>query len=85
MAETVYLLCALTSVAVMALLFRHYRRTRLPLLFWSSAAFFAFAFGNILLFVDLVIIPQYDLLMVRQAITLTGVVLLLYGLIRTNS
>jgi Family of unknown function (DUF5985) len=85
MPETVYLLCALTSVACMALLFRHYRRTRLRLLFWSSAAFLAFALANILLFVDLVIFPQYDLLFVRQIITLGGVVLLLYGLIRTDT
>jgi hypothetical protein len=85
MPETVYLLCALTSVACMTLLFRHYRRTRLRLLFWSSAAFLAFALANILLFVDLVIFPQYDLLFVRQIITLGGVVLLLYGLIRTDT
>ena len=84
MAEVVYVLCALTSVTCTVLLFRGYRRTRLALLFWSSAGFLAFALANILLFVDLVVLPDYDLLIWRQAITLAGVILLLYGLIRTD-
>ena len=84
MREVVYLLCALTSVACMALLFRAYRRTRLPALFWSSAAFLIFAFSNVILFIDLVVVPQHDFSLFRQLITLVGVVLLLYGLIRTK-
>ncbi len=85
MAEIVYLLCAVTSVACMTLLFRGYARTRLPLLFWSGIAFLAFALSNTLLFVDLVVVPNYDLAIWRQSLTLGGVMLLLYGLIRTNS
>jgi hypothetical protein len=84
MAETVYLLCALTSIACTVLLLRGYHRTRFPLLFWSGAAFLAFAAANILLFIDLVMFPQFNLLIWRQAITGAGVALLLYGLIRTN-
>ena len=84
MREVVYMLCALTSIACMALLFRAYRRTRLPALFWSSAAFLIFAISNIVLFVDLVLVPQHDFSLFRQAITLVGVILLLYGLIRTR-
>jgi hypothetical protein len=64
----------------MALLLRHYQRTKLLLLFWSSAAFFAFAVANILLFVDLVIFPGHNLLLWRQGLTVGGVALLLYGL-----
>ena len=85
MREIVYLLCALTSAACMVLLYRAYRRTRLPSLFWSAAAFLAIFFSNALLFIDLVIIPHYDLSLLRQLMTLIGVILLLYGLIRTNS
>jgi len=85
MREVVYLLCSLTSLACMALLFRGFQITRLPLLFWSSAAFLLFASSNTLLFIDMVIIPQHDLSLFRQITTLGGVVLLLYGLIRTNS
>jgi hypothetical protein len=85
MANLVYILCALTSVACMLLLWRGYGKTRLPLLFWSGAAFLAFALANVLLFMDLVMFPQHDLLLYRQTLTLIGVVLLLYGLIRTHS
>jgi hypothetical protein len=84
-AKIVYLLCALTSLACTGLLMRHYLRTKLPLLFWSGLGFLLFAVANVLLFVDLVLIPQYDLAMWRNAITLAGVVVLLYGLIRTKN
>jgi hypothetical protein len=85
MAKIVYLLCALTSLSCMWMLLRGYSRTKLPLLFWSGIAFLAFALANVLLFVDLVMLPQYNLLIWRQATTLLGVALLLYGLIRTNN
>ena len=84
MREVVYMLCALTSVGCMTLLLRAYRRTRVPALFWCSAAFLIFAFSNIILFIDLVLVPQHDFSLFRQEITLAGVVLLLYGLIRTR-
>ena len=84
MAEIVYMLCALTSFACTGLLWRGYLRTRLLLLFWSGAAFLAFTVANILLFLDLVLFPGFNLLIWRQAVTLAGVVLLLYGLIRSN-
>jgi hypothetical protein len=83
---SVYLLCALTSFACMVLLLRAYRRTRMPLLFWSGMAFMAFAASNLLLFVDLAIIGSaYDLSFWRSLPTLAGVLLLLYGLIQTNT
>ncbi|HET7625013.1 MAG TPA: DUF5985 family protein [Verrucomicrobiae bacterium] len=85
MGEFVYILCALTSIACTVLLLRGYARTGMPLLFWSGAAFFAFAISNSLLVADLVVLPQYDLLLFRLAVNLAGVILLLYGLIRTNS
>lgn len=84
MAEIVYLLCALTSTACMILLLRGYSRTRKPLLLWSGFAFLAFALSNTLLFIDLVMVPEFNLSIARQAVTLLGVVLLLYGLIRTE-
>jgi hypothetical protein len=84
-AQIVYALCALTSLACMALLLRAYKRTRMGLLLWSAAAFLAFAFSNVLLFVDMVVMPNVDLSLWRGVPTLVGVVLLLYGLIRSNS
>ena len=84
-AHIVYVLCALTSLACMVLLLRHYFRTRLALLFWSGLGFLLFALANIILVVDLVIIPDRDFSVWRNLMTLSGVVLLLYGLIRTKT
>ena len=84
--QIVYILCAGTSFACTALLARGYKRTKIALLFWSALAFLAFAVSNILLFVDLVVLgPAYDLSFWRTIPTLVGVVLMLYGLIRTNT
>jgi len=84
-AKIVYLLCALTSLVCMALLMRHYLRTRLPLLFWSGLGFLLIALANILLFIDFVVVPDYDLALWRNGTTLAGVVVLLYGLIRSKT
>ena len=69
----------------MALLMRHSLRTRLPLLFWAGLGFLFFALANVVLFVDLVILPQHDLVLWRNSLVLAGVVVLLYGLIRTKT
>ena len=81
MAAFVYILCALTSVLCAVLLLRASHRTPTRLLFWSGNSFIALAIANILLFVDLVMIPNHDLLILRNVVTLLGVVMLLYGLI----
>lgn len=77
----VYVLCALTSFACAWLLLRGYRRSRSRLLLWSSAAFAAFAANNALLFVDLVVIPDYDLSVLRAMLSLVGVLILVVGLV----
>ena len=85
MAALIYILCALTSAACTVLLLRRYRLSRVRMLFWSALAFLAFAVSNILLFIDLIVLPQVDLSVVRSAATLGGVLLLLYGLIVTTT
>jgi len=80
-ASVVYLLCALTSLLCTVLLIRSYKETKMPLLFWTSASFAVMALANLLLFVDLVIIEDIDLLLVRTTTTLVAVVMLLYGLV----
>jgi hypothetical protein len=77
----VYLLCAATALACGALLVRGYRRSRVRLLLWSGLFFLALAAENVVLFVDLVVVPEVDLLVIRQALGLCGVAVLLYGLI----
>ena len=80
MAEAVYLLCALTSIFCAGLLWRSYRRQRTRLLMWSTACFVGLAINNILLFVDLVLVPDIDLTPVRSGVALLAVVLLVIGL-----
>ena len=82
MAEAVYILCALTSVACSLLLLRGYLASRSRLLFWSSLCFGGLALNNVLLFVDLVVTgPSVDLSLVRSMIALTALLLLVFGLV----
>ncbi|MES1164886.1 MAG: DUF5985 family protein [Verrucomicrobiota bacterium] len=81
MAAAVYLLCALTSIVCATLLIRAYRANRARLLFWSSLCFIGLALNNVLLFVDLVLVPQVDLRTVRDVTALAALAVMLFGLI----
>ncbi len=81
MAESVYALCAATSVLCAVLLFRGYRATRTRLLFWSSLCFAGLAVDNVLLFFNLILLPNIDLLLWRSTAALIGMSVLLFGLI----
>jgi hypothetical protein len=81
MAEAVYALCAVTSVLCAVLLFRGYAGTRARLLFWASLCFAGLALNNVLLFVDLVLIPKVDLSDLRGTVGLASLGILLFGLI----
>ncbi|WP_426756791.1 DUF5985 family protein [Myxococcus sp. Y35] len=82
MAEAVYMLCALTSLACAVLLLRAYKRTGTRLLLWSGLCFVGMVVSNVLLFVDLVLLPTtIDLYMPRIIATLSSASILLYGLI----
>lgn len=84
MAEAVYALCAVTSVVCAALLGRAYARTRTRLLLWSTLCFAGLAINNVLLFVDLVLLPDVDLRLIRIGSALIALGLLVYGLIRES-
>jgi len=78
----VYLLCFAASLLCMVLLARSYWRSRSRLLLWSTLCFVALATNNLLLFIDVVVLPtQVDLLPLRQLSALGGVGVLLYGFI----
>ena len=81
MAEVVYVMCALTSLACAVLLARGYLRSRSRLLLWSSLCFLGLAANNVLLFVDLVVVPSSDLSLLRVGTALAGVAVLVYGLV----
>lgn len=77
-----FLLAALTSVGCMWLLLRAYARTRLRLLFWTGVCFIALSVNNILLFIDVVVLPtQIDLRVLRLSAALVGIACLLYAFI----
>ena len=80
MAQIVYVLCALTSLACALLLGRAYRASGVRLLLWSVVCFCALTVTNMLLFIDLVVLPSVDLKPLRTGVTLLGVTALLYGL-----
>lgn len=81
MAEAVYLLCAATGVACAVLLLRAHARTGTRLLLWSGLCFAGLALNNIVLVVDLIIVPEIDLSTWRLVPAAAGIVLLLFGLV----
>lgn len=81
MADLIYVLCAATSLACAALLWRGYRRSRVRLLLWSALCFVGLFLNNVMLIVDIEVIPQRDLAAWRALPALGGVALLLFGLV----
>ena len=84
MAETIYGLCTLTSLACAWLLLRSYRRNGVRLLFWSALCFIGMSVNNVLLVLDKVVFPLVDLQAVRLLTALVALLLLVYGLIFEN-
>jgi hypothetical protein len=76
-----YLLCAATSILCMVLLMRGYAHSGSRLLLWSMLCFVGLALNNLLLFVDLVILPDLDLRWPRYAVALAAISVLIYGFI----
>jgi hypothetical protein len=81
MATLVYALCALTSLACAVLLVRGYLGSRARLLLWSALCFVGLALNNVLLFIDMRIVPEIDLSAWRSIPAVVGVALLIYGLV----
>ena len=75
-------MCALTSHACAVLLLRGYKARGIRLLLWSGLAFIGFAFGNVMLVVDRVVVgPAIDLSIWRSLPVLAGLAVLIYGLV----
>jgi hypothetical protein len=82
MAIAVYVLCALTSLACAVMLTRAWFRSRDRFLLWASLCFIALAANNVLLFIDLAILPTtIDLSEVRLLTSATGIGILVFGLV----
>ena len=81
MAPAVYILAAVTTLCCALLLLRAYFRTRTKLLLWSGLCFAGLAISNLLVFVDLILLPTVDLYLIRLSVAAVAMLLLLYGLI----
>ena len=77
----VYLLCAATALICSVLLFRGFRRSGSRLLLWCGLFFLSLAVENLILYIDLILVPHIDLFTIRTSIALAGVTLFLAGLI----
>ncbi len=77
----IYFLCAATSFLCALLLFRGYRRSAARLLLWSSLCFAGLFLNNVLLIIDMQVVPDQDLSVLRSIPALAGISFLLYGLI----
>ncbi len=77
----IYVLCLVTSGACALLLLRSYGRTRSQLLLWSALCFALLSLNNLLVVVDLLVLPSVDLVPLRHLTSLAAVSVLLYGFI----
>ncbi|MGE3177202.1 MAG: DUF5985 family protein [Vicinamibacterales bacterium] len=82
MAVTVYILCTLTSSLVALLLLREHWQTASRLLFWGAMSFVAMSASNALVLVDLVILPDVNLALVRASTFCLATVLFLVGIMK---
>lgn len=77
----VYILCFLTSTACALLLVRNYLRTATRLLLWSALCFALLAANNLVVVVDLLVLPRSDFSIVRLGLSLAAVLVLLFGFV----
>jgi hypothetical protein len=75
----VYLLCLVTSAICATLLLRSYRASRSKLLLYTAMGFGFLAVNNLFLVGDMVVFPNVNLWFWRQAASVAGVAVLLYG------
>lgn len=78
----IYLLCLATSVGCAWLLARSYLGNRSRLILWTAICFVFIALNNLLVVIDLVVLPTgIDLLPMRRLASLLAVSVLLFGFI----
>lgn len=80
-AALVYVLCALTSTLCAGMLLWNYRSSGTRLLLWSGLGFGGFALNNIILMIDTLVVPQFDLSIIRTLPAVVGVSVLIWGFI----
>jgi len=81
MRPTVFILDSLTCLLCAVLLLSAYRRVKSGLLLWTGLCFIGLTLSNGLVFVDLVMLPDVDLYILRLSVGIVSMALMLYGLI----
>jgi len=81
MAEIIYILCALFSACCAYLLFRHADPAGSRLIFWSGVCFGGLALQNVMLVIDLVMLPEVELVIWRTALALLAMAALLFAFV----
>lgn len=81
-ADAIYSLSAATSLAAAFLLWRQYRMTRTRLLLWSGIGFAGLAINNVLVLLDLGVLPDISLALPRAIVGAASMLVLVYGLVR---
>jgi hypothetical protein len=76
-----YIMSALASIACTVLLLRGFARSSSKLLFWSGLCFIGLSINNVLLVLDLLVIVDTDLSVLRLGSSLAAVLVLLYAFI----
>lgn len=77
----IYLLCIATSLLCACLLISAYLHWRQSLLLWSALCFGLLSINNVLVFTDIVLLPQFDLTLVRSLTALAAGIVMLCGFI----
>ena len=81
MVEFAYVLNIVVCLICTILLVRGWRHSRSRLLMWSAACFTALTANNLLILVDVLVVPDIDLSVLRAGTALAGFAILLFGLI----
>ena len=81
MAGLVYLLCAGTCLLCAVMLLRGYAKQRVRLLLWSGLCFAGLMIENVMLYVDVVVVPDIDLSLWRKIPGFVALIVLLFGMI----
>lgn len=81
MAAASYIFGMLVALLCCILLARGYKQSRQRLLLWSSVCFLGLALHSGLIFVDLVLLPNTDLHVLRRSMLAVSMMVLIVGLI----
>lgn len=77
----VFILCTTTSALCAWLLLRAFYQSRAALLIWSALCFLLLTLNNLLVFVDVIMLPTIDLGILRLATSLLAAWVLIYGFV----